>query len=152
MRNKRRCVWSQNYLWAKRRTASRKTIRNSQQDTTILHLPTPLTENLQKKLPLTGPRTEDMRNAHMQSGYDMMIKSYRHVRMKGFRRMYQWCGLNYHSWRKYWITTMKKRIFVRPTFFYHTTSYVLTTKTRNDLCPLGSGQYVHLRQRHLSHW
>ena len=48
MRNKRRCVWSQNYLWAKRRTASRKTIRNSQPDTTILHLPTPFTENPQK--------------------------------------------------------------------------------------------------------
>ena len=76
MRNKRRCVWSQNYLWAKRRPTSRKTIRNSQQDTTILHLPAPFTENLQKKLPLTGPRTENTRNAHMQSGYDMMIKSY----------------------------------------------------------------------------
>ena len=32
---------------------------------------------------------------------------------------------------------MKKRIFVRPTFFYHTSSYVLTTKTIYDLCPLG---------------
>ena len=149
MRNKRRCVWSQNYLWAKRRPASRKTIRNSQPDTTILHSPTPFRKNPKNFWPLTG---QNRPKWHMQSGYDMMIKSYRHIRMKGFRRMYQWYGLNYHSWRKYWITTMKRRIFVRPTFFYHTGSYILTTKTRHDLCPLGSGQNVHFRQRHLSHW
>ena len=98
MRNKRRCVWSQNYLWAKRRPASRKTIRNSQPDTTILHSPTPFRKNPKNFWPLTG---QNRPKWHMQSGYDMMIKSYRHIRMKGFRRMYQWYGLNYHSWRKY---------------------------------------------------
>ena len=66
MRNKRRCVWSQNYLWAKRRPASRKTIRNSQQDTTILHLPTPFTENPKKIFASKGAKKRPIRGVFGQ--------------------------------------------------------------------------------------